>query len=428
VKGSLAVVAAILAGALAAPAQEPLRLRGGFGRPAPTPTPTPRPTPWPTPTPWPGSFQPARKATPPASTAVVPPAAAATPHPARPRAATTSPTPGPAVRTPVPAAGAPKTSSPRSGAASTASSPAAPRARQKPARAAADVSVGYVLVPFVVADRKGRPVAGLKEKDVTLLADGVPVAYDLFQGSSDAPVSYAILLDGSGSMGLAGKMEGARAALRALAAARVPGDDFALYVFAEGEVKEIVPFTEDAREILAAADRVKPWGKTAFRDALALMPEKSLQGKNGSRAIVLLSDGIDNDSELSDEELGGLMEGVEVPVFPLGIRSPGGIADPPPGQTLEWSLNVDVLSRIARITGGRMAIVDDPALLPEKVLDIQKDLRSQYLVGFSPTGKGPVRYRRLTLRVAGPARPVRVRAGYRGSDPPAFGPRRPGAE
>jgi VWFA-related protein len=322
----------------------------------------------------------------------------------------------------------PKASPTRSAAATPAPRAAAPRTRQKPARAAADVSVGYVLVPFVVTDRKGRPVAGLKEKDVTLLADGVPVDYDLFQGSSDAPVSYAILLDGSGSMGLAGKMEGARAALRALAAARVPGDDFALYVFAEAEVREVVPFTEDARAILAAADQVKPWGKTAFRDALVLMPEKSLQGKNGSRAIVLLSDGIDNDSELSDEELGGLMEGVEVPVFPLGIRSPGGIAAPPPGQTLEWSLNVDVLSRIARITGGRMAIVDDPGLLPEKVLDIQKDLRSQYLVGFSPTGTGPVRYRRLTLRVAGPARPVRVRAGYRGSDPPAFGPRRPGAK
>jgi hypothetical protein len=107
-----------------------------------------------------------------------------------------------------------------------------------PPRAAADVSVGYVLVPFVVSDRKGRPVAGLRQKDVTLLSDGVPVAYDLFEWSIDAPVSFAVLLDGSGSMALAGKMEGARAAIRALAESRVPGDDFALFVFAEGELKE----------------------------------------------------------------------------------------------------------------------------------------------------------------------------------------------
>ena len=75
-----------------------------------------------------------------------------------------------------------------------------------------------------------------------------------------------------------------------------------------------------------------------------------------------------------------------------------------------------------------MAVVDDPKLLPRNILDIQKDLRSQYLIGFAPTGKGPVRYRRLILRVAGPARPVRVRAGYRGTDPPAFGTPRPGTK
>ncbi|MBI5441198.1 MAG: VWA domain-containing protein, partial [Deltaproteobacteria bacterium] len=234
-------------------------------------------------------------------------------------------------------------------------------------------------------------------------------------------VSYAVLLDGSGSMGLSGKMEGAIAALEALAASRVPADDFALFVFAEGAVKEVVGFTEDAGRIVAAARQVKPWGKTAFRDALALMPEKSLQGKNGSRAIVLLSDGIDNGSQITEPELTQLMEGVEVPVFPLGIRSPGALMHPLPGMTVEWMLNVDVLSQIARITGGRMALVDDPGQLSSRILDIQKDLRSQYLIGFSPTGGGPVRDRRLTLRLAGSVRPVRERAGYRGSDPPARG-------
>ncbi len=154
-----------------------------------------------------------------------------------------------------------------------------------------------------------------------------------------------------GSMGLAGKMEGARAALETLAATRVPGDDFALFVFAEGEVKEVVGFTEDAERIVAAARQVKPWGKTAFRDALARMPEKSLQGKNGSKAIILLSDGIDNDSRITEPELAKLMEGVEIPVFPLGLRSPGALMQPLPGMTVEWMLDVDVLSHIARITG-----------------------------------------------------------------------------
>jgi Ca-activated chloride channel family protein len=227
-------------------------------------------------------------------------------------------------------------------------------------------------------------------------------------------------------MGLAGKMEGAIAALETLAATRIPGDDFALFVFAEGELKEIVGFTEDAEKIVEAARRVKPWGKTAFRDALVRMPEESLHGRNGSKAIILLSDGIDNDSRITEPELTKLMEGVEIPVYPLGLRSPGGLMRPLPGTTVEWLLNVDVLSHIARITGGRMSLVDDPAQLPSHVLSIQKDLRHQYLIGFSPAGSGPVRYRSLTLRVAGPARPVRARAGYLGSDPPSHGPGGPG--
>lgn len=376
-KGKGRALAAILLGvSLGTPAEEPRPLRGGFGRPIATPTPTRTPTPTPTP----------RPTTPPA-------------------AALPAPTPRPTV---------PPTK--------------APRAAPTPPHAAADVSVGYVLVPFVVTDRKGRPVPGLKKEDVTLLSDGVPVAYDLFEGSADAPVSYAVLLDGSGSMGLAGKMEGARSAIEALVAMRVPGDDYALFVFAEGEVREVVPFTEDGGRVVMAAREVKPWGKTAFRDALAVMPEKSLAGRNGSRAIVLLSDGIDNDSEIGEAELSKLMEGVEVPVFPVGIRSPGGVPRPRSGPSLEWGLNVDALEHVARITGGRMAVVDDPKLLPRNILDIQKDLRSQYLIGFAPTGRGPVRYRRLTLRVAGPARPVRVRAGYRGTDPPAFGTLRPGTK
>ncbi len=395
-----------LAAAVPAPGEEPGRLGGGFGRPVPTRTPTPRSMPRSAPAGSP-TAKPVLSATTPASPAQ--PAAAATPKPG-------------AVSTALPAAPA------RPTAPAARVRPAGARVAPTPPRAAADVSVGYVLVPFVVTDRKGRPVPDLKEKDVTLLSDGAPVAYDLFQGSSDAPVSYAVLLDGSGSMGLAGKMEGARAAIEALAATRVPGDDFALFVFAESEVREVVPFTGDATKLSGAARQVKPWGKTAFRDALARMPEKSLQGKNGSRAIVLLSDGIDNDSELTESELAKLMEGVDVPVFPLGIRSPGALMRPLPGMTVEWMLNIDVLSQIARITGGRMAVVDDPALLPARILDIQKDLRSQYLIGFSPTGHGPVRYRRLTLRVAGSARPVRVRAGYRGSDPPAHGPRSSGTK
>ncbi len=290
-----------------------------------------------------------------------------------------------------------------------------------PARTTSSVSVGYVMVPFVLTDLKGRPIQDLGEKDVTLLVDGQPVATDLFVRSDDAPVSFTILLDGSGSMGLVGKMEGAKAAVRALVQQRLSGDDFALYVFAAGAVREEVPFTSDAARLLAAVDAVKPAGRTAFYDALAKMPDRSLLGKNGSRAIVLLTDGIDNASEFTRDDLAVMLEGVDVPVYPIGLRSPGVPLVPPPGVTPEALMNLEILGHVARLSGGRLSIVDEPAQLPAAIALVEKDLRAQYLMGFTPTGAGPVRYRRISLRLSGPARPVRVRAGYRGTLPPLKG-------
>ena len=291
----------------------------------------------------------------------------------------------------------------------------------EPVRTTTSVDVGYVLVPFIVTDLKGLPVRDLRARDVTLLVDGVPVKTDLFAHSDDAPVSFTILLDGSGSMGLAGKFEGARAAVHALVDQKLPGDDFALFVFSEGAVRESVPFTEDTARVIAAVNAVKPFGKTAFFDALAKMPDKSLLGRNGSRALILLTDGIDNASTLSRDELAALLEGVDVPVYPIGLRSPGSPVSPAPGQTAEGLLNLEILGHVARITGGRLSIVDDAARLPDSVRLIEKDLRAQYLIGFTALGTGPARFHRISLRLSGPVRAIRVRAGYRGPSPPVKG-------
>lgn len=296
-----------------------------------------------------------------------------------------------------------------------------PKPSPDPVKATTSVAVGYVLVPFVVTDLKGVPVRNLREKDVTLLVDGIPVTTDLFARSDDAPVSFTILLDGSGSMGLAGKLEGARAAVSALVEQKIPGDDFAVFVFAEGAVNEVISFTQDTARVIAAVNDVKPFGRTAFFDALAKMPDKSLLGKNGSRAIILLTDGIDNASDLSRDDLAALLEGVDVPVYPIGLRSPGAPVFPPPGQSVERLLNMEILGHVARITGGRVAIVDDASRLPDSVRLIEKDLRTQYLLGFTATGTGPVRFRRIALRLSGPLRAIRVRAGYKGPAPPTKG-------
>src|SRR5438270_9258983 len=168
------------------------------------------------------------------------------------------------------------------------------------------VSVGYVMIPFTVLGEKGVPITDLRRGEVRLLIDGKRVPSDMFEKSQNAPVSFTILLDTSGSMALAGKMDAARAAIGALIAHRRKGDDFALYVFDDKEAHEVVPFTEDVSAIARGLGNVKPFGKTAFFDALATMPERSRLGQNPTRAIILLSDGIDNASHLKRSELAPL--------------------------------------------------------------------------------------------------------------------------
>lgn len=295
-----------------------------------------------------------------------------------------------------------------------------------------NVGVSYVMVPFTVFGAHNAPLTDLHEKDVELFVDGIRVKSDLFEASMNAPVSYTILLDGSGSMALAGKMEAARAAVETLLAHRQAADDFSLYVFDDKEAHEVVPFTTDGSKIASAMRGVKPFGKTAFFDALATMPERSRLGHNSTRAIILLSDGIDNNSHLTRAALAAQLDGIAVPIYALGLRepselhvapailpatvAPGGGAVPPD----EALSDLQLLEEIANVTGGRLFLGNEAPQLASAVDTLNQNLRAQYLVGFTPTGKGAVKYRRISLKFAGRVRSVRVRAGYRGTEPPTL--------
>lgn len=282
------------------------------------------------------------------------------------------------------------------------------------------VSVNYVMIPFTVLGRKGIPITDLSEREVALFVDGKPVPSDLFEKSQNAPVSWTILLDGSGSMALAGKMAAAHAAMRTLISRRRPGDDFALYVFDDQEAHQIVAFTEDATAVDRAIDKITPWGKTAFFDALATMPERSELGRNPTRAIILLSDGIDNASHLTRQQLAQRLEGVSVPIYALGLREPAeqiALAKEPLTEELS---DIGLLEQVSQLTGGRLFLGTKPAQFADAVSAMERNLRAQYLIGFTPTGKGAVKYRRISLKLAGRVRSVRVRGGYQGTEPPVL--------
>jgi len=285
------------------------------------------------------------------------------------------------------------------------------------------VSVGYVMIPFTVLGDHGRPITDLRDAEVNLTVDGAPVRSDMFEKSQNAPVSFTILLDGSGSMALAGKMDSAFAAIGALIGHRRPGDDFALYVFAESQAVEVAPFTENPSDITRALGHVKPYGKTAFFDALATMPERSKLGRNPSRAIILLSDGIDNASSLTRAQLAQQLQGISVPIYSLGLREPEAPVDAKKRPREDLS-DIGLLNEVATLTGGKLYLGNTPQQIADAVSHIEDDLRAQYLIGFAPTGKGAVKYRTISLKLTGRARAVRVRAGYLGTEPPLVASRK----
>src|SRR5207245_3490287 len=149
---------------------------------------------------------------------------------------------------------------------------------------------------------------------------------------------------------------------------------------------------------------------------LSTMPERSRLGKNPSRAIILLSDGIDNASKLTRADLAKLLQGESVPIYPLGIRDPREQASI--AHSREELSDLGILDAGAALTGGKLYLGNQPQQIALAVANIEKDLRAQYLIGFAPTGQGGVKYRRISLRHAGRVHGVRVRAGYFGTEPP----------
>ena len=275
----------------------------------------------------------------------------------------------------------------------------------------------YVLVPVVVLDKKGRFVEGLEKKNFQLRVQGVRVDLDTFERDETAPASFAFLIDTSGSMKLASKLDYAKAAVRHIVSQRRSGDDFALFAFAEEEVRLVADFSQNPARLLAALDELEAGGQTALFDAVAATPSKMLAGKNGKRAIVLFSDGVDNASRMTPAEMAEILQQVSIPVYAVGMKNASfdRLTDEERSK-----LSVDNLRMLAVSSGGKMFLPGGEEDLGPVAEKISAEVRKQYLLGFTPSGQGEVKYRILVVTVLKNGTwDVRVRRGYRGTAPVA---------
>lgn len=273
-----------------------------------------------------------------------------------------------------------------------------------------EVAVRLVLLPASVEDKRGRIVTGLKAADFRLTDEKVPQQIKYFSVENNEPVAIAFVLDVSGSMRQSGKLEAAKEAVRFFVDQLRTQDRFALICFADQQVSWVTEFTSDRERFIQRLMVQEGYGQTALNDAVAAIPKLVDENATGRKAIVLITDGVDNASKLTIQESIVTARKVEVPIFTVGF------------STLPWEdrkkskdlgFNMAVLQHFADETGGAMFIVQDPDELKEAVAKISTDIRHQYLIGYSPgLDRWDGRFRSVQLMARNGRYVVRTRKGY----------------
>jgi Ca-activated chloride channel family protein len=268
-------------------------------------------------------------------------------------------------------------------------------------------NVRMVLLPVSVTTKKGRPIRGLDAADFLVYEDWVPQEIEFFSAETTDAINVAFLLDVSGSMRQVGKLEAAKEAIRHFVETLRPADRFALICFADQQVAWVTEFTSDRERFLPRLEVQDGYGKTAINDAVGATPELVDARIKGKKAIVLITDGVDNASKISPWRAVRLARNVNVPIYTIGFSSlPRSIlvkGETPP--------NLAVLSTFTRETGGMLFAVNDPDDMKEAASTIVDELRFQYLIGYYPTRTvwdGSFRRVRLESRKG----QVRTRNGY----------------
>ena len=239
-----------------------------------------------------------------------------------------------------------------------------------------------VLLDVSVKNPSGGFVSGLAKDNFTIYEDGKPQQISQF-GGADQPVTVGIVVDESGSMGPK-RAEVIAAALEFIKASN-PNDEIFVVNFNEKArrgLPDMVPFSDDIKELNAALWRGVPEGRTALYDAVELSLHQLNMGRRGRKAMVVISDGGDNVSthkwpEVMHDVLDSL-----VTIYTVGIFDE---EDP--------ERNPRILEKLAHESGGAVYF---PKTLEEVVpvcRRIAKDVRERYTVGYIPPMEGkPVRH------------------------------------
>jgi Ca-activated chloride channel homolog len=269
--------------------------------------------------------------------------------------------------------------------------------------------VAMVNLSVSVADSGRRYVTDLGQRDFTVLEDGVPQQVAVFE-QQNAPVSVSILIDCSLSMQPSMAIVQA-AALRLVRALR-PVDEAQIVRF--NHRHEVVQdFTSDHALLESAIRSIHPEGATGLYNAVYLslrdLARPAANGEVRRRAVVLLSDGADTTSILSDDQVLDAARRAEVTVYAVGL----GIASPGPGRQDDTGRARYFLTALTGETGGQPFFPRGLGELDGVYDRIARELSTQYSIGYvSSNASRDGKWRRVVVQSGRGGLVCRHRAGY----------------
>jgi len=257
------------------------------------------------------------------------------------------------------------------------------------------VDTDLVLVPVTVNDELNHPITGLERENFRVYDDKVEQTLASFS-TEDEPIALGLVFDTSGSMRSA-LPQGRSAAAQFLRLAN-PEDEFFLVEF-DSSPRLTVPLTADTGSIHSEILLSHSGGQTALFDALYLAIHEMHKSKKTKKAIVLFSDGGENNSRYTQTELDRIVRESDVLIYTVMVS--GFDADP------------GLMNRIAEMTGAH-GFVAGSAEFSDIALKICIELRNRYVLGYRP----PMmvrdgRYHRIEVKLVPPRGLPKLRAHWR---------------
>jgi Ca-activated chloride channel homolog len=265
--------------------------------------------------------------------------------------------------------------------------------------------VWRVALPVVVTDRLGQFVSGLKPEDFLVFENGRPQVISAF-GNEDLPMTVGLVVDSSESM--RAKRGEVRAVAMSFVESSNPEDEIFVMNFNERASLSLPPnvfLPNNVDRLEATLAKYRPEGETALYDAIFLAMKQLKLGIRKRKSLLVISDGDDNASRISSQQVLAAAEGNSVPIYILVIQDKDSI-----------DTNGAFLNQLAEVTGGKAHFIACRNEVSGIGRQIAREVREQYTLVYSPSPVGQNgAFRTIRVVAQTPAQGkllVRTRASY----------------